>query len=65
MGTETVQIQTRFVGLCVQVKLNNPLMGTETYFTFLFFVYFCIQKVKLKNPLMGTETNHDSSHFRF
>ena len=38
-----------------RVKLNNPLMGTETclYSGFCSFVS-CID-VKLNNPLMGTE----------
>ena len=56
MGTETP-----FPLTCVQfvtflrVKLNNPLMGTETWSIFFgFFGYHLI--VKLNNPLMGTET---------
>ena len=42
------------------VKLNNPLMGTET-------ILFCVSvhnhtstPVKLNNPLMGTETSSTS-----
>ena len=40
----------------IQVKLNNPLMGTETFVLdeTLFAVAFLV--VKLNNPLMGTET---------
>ena len=38
------------------VKLNNPLMGTETFP----YKYLCLHLlkilVKLNNPLMGTET---------
>ena len=38
------------------VKLNNPLMGTETLTPYLndCIDYFLV--VKLNNPLMGTET---------
>ena len=40
------------------VKLNNPLMGTETnVYPPLVSIYNFIQ-VKLNNPLMGTETFH-------
>ena len=39
-----------------QVKLNNPLMGTETPLS-PFYISLCIiTLVKLNNPLMGTET---------
>ena len=38
------------------VKLNNPLMGTETYFLVQTCVYHNHDIVKLNNPLMGTET---------
>ena len=44
------------------VKLNNPLMGTETLFckTILPPIY---KIVKLNNPLMGTETpNRDPTY---
>ena len=56
MGTET---KYNFYHLHLQiqdlVKLNNPLMGTETAFWMLITVaLFCF--VKLNNPLMGTET---------
>ena len=56
MGTETVI--PRF-GRCsfdrVSVKLNNPLMGTETYRWFRNIPQHCRSTVKLNNPLMGTE----------
>ena len=40
-----------------RVKLNNPLMGTETNHPFiLLIVYLQSLIVKLNNPLMGTET---------
>ena len=38
-----------------RVKLNNPLMGTETL-QLLDFSLFVSPLVKLNNPLMGTET---------
>ena len=38
-----------------RVKLNNPLMGTETKAGFVIVVVF-MMIVKLNNPLMGTET---------
>ena len=56
MGTETnssrVVCPTLYV---ILVKLNNPLMGTETL---LRCNNACISasNVKLNNPLMGTET---------
>ena len=37
------------------VKLNNPLMGTETPIPSAFITASVI-RVKLNNPLMGTET---------
>ena len=37
------------------VKLNNPLMGTETYDVYVDDTEATL-KVKLNNPLMGTET---------
>ena len=39
----------------IVVKLNNPLMGTETHLHTLFGMYKLVN-VKLNNPLMGTET---------
>ena len=55
MGTETsnTAIPNKFCGL---VKLNNPLMGTETYNLVNRLYIFCSMFVKLNNPLMGTET---------
>ena len=40
-----------------RVKLNNPLMGTETDANRLDEFRHGIQIVKLNNPLMGTETS--------
>ena len=40
-----------------RVKLNNPLMGTETYPFIINYVYLFHSPVKLNNPLMGTETS--------
>ena len=56
MGTET-SITTEYPAIhCILVKLNNPLIGTETR-------SHCWNdqrprsfRVKLNNPLMGTET---------
>ena len=40
-----------------RVKLNNPLMGTETtYSTIKRIAFELYDFVKLNNPLMGTET---------
>ena len=41
-----------------KVKLNNPLMGTETYL-FPESTNCCQSLVKLNNPLMGTETTNE------
>ena len=38
------------------VKLNNPLMGTETLIELNKGIDITYQIVKLNNPLMGTET---------
>ena len=38
------------------VKLNNPLMGTETIIHIQMNNDVEINNVKLNNPLMGTET---------
>ena len=38
------------------VKLNNPLMGTETQSYRQRAVFQMLYHVKLNNPLMGTET---------
>ena len=39
------------------VKLNNPLMGTETYGYAYVLYYQACHEVKLNNPQMGTETH--------
>ena len=39
------------------VKLNNPLMGTETINQHVLNHLRNNNQVKLNNPLMGTETN--------
>ena len=38
------------------VKLNNPLMGTETAYVVPIESWDEFEEVKLNNPLMGTET---------
>ena len=45
-----------FLVAYTSVKLNNPLMGTETGVLLLSDNERQEQKVKLNNPLMGTET---------
>ena len=58
MGTET---QYPFVSSnirCYFVKLNNPLMGTETLPSLGLLKFNTILFVKLNNPLMGTEIAH-------
>ena len=56
MGTETYKYVLRgSVFKQRPVKLNNPLMGTETFINFTFNSSHFIH-VKLNNPLMGTET---------
>ena len=58
MGTETNVLKSVYSYLLpFAVKLNNPLMGTET-FTLLSYSNPVLNsvKVKLNNPLMGTET---------
>ena len=39
-----------------RVKLNNPLMGTETLYPLGTDPLHILSLVKLNNPLMGTET---------
>ena len=57
MGTETSFHDPRYKNACVfVVKLNNPLMGTETDFTAWGNNMNGNELVKLNNPLMGTET---------
>ena len=57
MGTETSKFKPSFRLIPLnRVKLNNPLMGTETLrLSFLYQLPLYI--VKLNNPLMGTETS--------
>ena len=58
MGTETISCTyclNSSSGECV--KLNNPLMGTETCFHFQMYLQCLVILVKLNNPLMGTETH--------
>ncbi len=38
------------------VKLNDPLMGTETLRGIINLGIFCLRPVKLNNPHQGTET---------
>ena len=42
--------------IIINVKLNNPLMGTETISLAYAFKASGNVLVKLNNPLMGTET---------
>ena len=57
MGTETVY---SLLSICLRfhiiVKLNNPLMGTETGLMSRYDKVKVNSIVKLNNPLMGTET---------
>ena len=56
MGTETfIKSFKLLYFLCVPVKLNNPLMGTETFYSKPQNLAD-FEAVKLNNPLMGTET---------
>ena len=56
MGTETLFYPLLYVlGYVLTVKLNNPLMGTETINQFALLI-LALNHVKLNNPLMGTET---------
>ena len=57
MGTETIRYI--FLEECknkLYVKLNNPLMGTETSDCNVKLLLRTFIPVKLNNPLMGTET---------
>ena len=57
MGTETGIRHNAFCNFFSSfVKLNNPLMGTETNRPLLRQMYCLGKRVKLNNPLMGTET---------
>ena len=56
MGTETYCCsQLLLTGHLLLVKLNNPLMGTETPFP-MHLVQSVVPHVKINNPLTGTET---------
>ena len=57
MGTETTKgtSMDRVTVMFSLVKLNNPLMGTETHILYISTQYLRLI-VKLNNPLMGTET---------
>ena len=56
MGTETNILSDTVTVINIQrVKLNNPLMGTETSCC-ANYRSRCGLVVKLNNPLMGTET---------
>ena len=58
MGTEThFFLVLDFATLRTYVKLNNPLMGTETFGNRPSDRQPIILLVKLNNPLMGTETS--------
>ena len=57
MGTETIVFfDVQYITSRLSVKLNNPLMGTETDVDTIYFSYDENDRVKLNNPLMGTET---------
>ena len=56
MGTETILNVFAVVVTLYKVKLNNPLMGTETYRILKEHIEYISVLVKLNNPLMGTET---------
>ena len=60
MGTETIDFLWvhRACSYYYCVKLNNPLMGTETHILYTGDFIAIIADVKLNNPLMGTETLH-------
>ena len=57
MGTETFYYPFINKNVYLFVKLNNPLMGTETIFLTIVKCLYHLKIVKLNNPLMGTETN--------
>lgn len=57
MGTETLSNVFGELGTSTtRVKLNNPLMGTETLLWSKLHTDFIKSTVKLNDPLMGTET---------
>ena len=57
MGTEVITFLyiAFYTSISQNVKLNNPLMGTEVINMNSFIVFLVIKNVKLNNPLMGTE----------
>ena len=57
MGTETCCCCHNGTSFSACVKLNHPLMGTETFPQFLpLLLVDSFELVKLNHPLMGTET---------
>ena len=58
MGTETLSfLQSCYIIKHNTVKLNHPLMGTETFPQFLpLLLVDSFELVKLNHPPMGTET---------
>ena len=50
MGTETYDVYVDDTEATLKVKLNNPLMGTETYFVELLDQSVKKHNVKLNNP---------------
>ena len=57
MGTETSLPDCLLIDMIsTLVKLNNPLMGTETKIDIDILQLYGIHLVKLNDPLMGTET---------
>ena len=57
MGTETILRYLERLDIFANVvKLNNPLMGTETALIKSTIARNKYPFVKLNNPLMGTET---------
>ena len=64
MGTEIKIGSWCCLGFLPAVKLNNPLMGTETSHNVHINYTLLNTLVKLNNPLMGTETWYDLFHIR-
>ena len=58
MGTEILCIPFIIVCSRLKVKLNNPLMGTEIFYSLAHRCILPESQVKLNNPLMGTEISH-------
>ena len=59
MGTETLHSSnsSNIPGRLKKVKLNDPLMGTETMMSHSKWLLKNGISVKLNDPLMGTETS--------